>query len=89
MQMEVDRMKLVEYLKANGLSKAEVSVAEQVCRGLSNVNVGKALYVTDKTVKYHLTNIYKKMHVKSRAELIISCMPFMPTIPSVQREQHA
>jgi gentisate 1,2-dioxygenase len=35
------------------------------------------LFVTEKTVKFHLTNIYKKMNVKSRAQLIVWCLPHL------------
>jgi hypothetical protein len=50
-------------------------VAELVSKGLSNKEVASQLFVTEKTVKFHLTNIYKKMSVKSRAQLIVWCMP--------------
>ena len=52
------------------LSNAERLVAELVVKGHSNKEVAAALFVTEKTVKFHLTNIYKKMGVKSRYELI-------------------
>ena len=37
--------------------------------------VASRLFVTEKTVKFHLTNIYKKMTLRSRAQLIVWCMP--------------
>src|ERR1700743_1707843 len=42
---------------------------------MSNKEVASQLFVTEKTVKFHLTNIYKKMAVKSRAQLIVWCVP--------------
>jgi hypothetical protein len=39
--------------------------------------VAGQLFVTEKTVKFHLTNIYKKMSVKSRAQLIVWCLPHL------------
>lgn len=52
------------------LSKAENSVAEFLKTGISNKEIADKLCVTEKTVKFHLSSIYKKSGVKSRAEFI-------------------
>ena len=39
-----------------------------MARGLSNQSIGKELWVTEQTVKFHLTNIYRKLGVKNRTE---------------------
>lgn len=62
-------------INQKGLSNREAEVAELVTKGLSNKEVANQLFVTEKTVKFHLTNIYKKMSLKSRAQLIVWCMP--------------
>jgi DNA-binding CsgD family transcriptional regulator len=66
---------LRDVLIQRGLSNREAEVAELVTKGLSNKEVANQLFVTEKTVKFHLTNIYKKMNVKSRAQLIVWCLP--------------
>ncbi len=66
---------LRDILIEKKLSNREAEVAELVSKGLSNREVANRLFVTEKTVKFHLTNIYKKMNVKSRAQLIVWCMP--------------
>src|SRR2546430_14780871 len=66
---------LRDILTQKGLSHREAEVAELVSKGLSNKEVASQLFVTEKTVKFHLTNIYKKMSVKSRAQLIVWCVP--------------
>jgi LuxR family transcriptional regulator, positive regulator of biofilm formation len=66
---------LRDILTQRGLSHREAEVAELVSKGLSNKEVASQLFVTEKTVKFHLTNIYKKMQVKSRAQLIVWCVP--------------
>src|SRR6202051_4416917 len=66
---------LRDVLIQKGLSNRETEVAELVTKGLSNKEVASQLFVTEKTVKFHLTNIYKKMSVKSRAQLIVWCVP--------------
>lgn len=68
---------LRNVLIQKGLSNREATVAELVSKGLSNKEIGNELYVTEKTIKFHLTNIYKKMNVKSRAQLIVWCLPHM------------
>src|SRR6187399_3152929 len=68
---------LRDVLIQRGLSSREAEVAELVTKGLSNKEVANQLFVTEKTVKFHLTNIYKKMNVKSRAQLIVWCMPHL------------
>ena len=66
---------LRDVLIQKGLSNRESEVACLVTKGLSNKEVANQLFVTEKTVKFHLTNIYKKMNVKSRAQLIVWCLP--------------
>jgi DNA-binding CsgD family transcriptional regulator len=52
------------------LSNAELRVKELVTKGWSNGDVAKELALTQQTIKFHLTNIYKKLGVSSRSELI-------------------
>lgn len=70
-------MKLNDQLLEKGLSNREAEVAEQVAQGKTNKEVAQQLFVTEKTVKFHLTNIYRKLQVKSRAQLIVWCMPHL------------
>ncbi|HEY7603524.1 MAG TPA: LuxR C-terminal-related transcriptional regulator, partial [Gaiellaceae bacterium] len=39
-----------------------------VARGLSNQAIAKELWVTEQTVKFHLTNIYRKLDISNRTE---------------------
>lgn len=77
---------LRDVLIQKGLSNRESEVAELVTKGMSNKEVANQLFVTEKTVKFHLTNIYKKMNVKSRAQLIVWCMPH---VGFVEKEETA
>ncbi len=78
---------LRDVLIQKGLSNREAEVAELVSKGLSNKEVANQLFVTEKTVKFHLTNIYKKMNVKSRAQLIVWCLPHLGFVETESREQ--
>lgn len=51
------------------LTPQEEAVASLVAQGLSNREVAAELYVSPKTVQYHLTRIYAKLGVRSRSEL--------------------
>ncbi|OCH79226.1 LuxR family transcriptional regulator [Gordonia sp. UCD-TK1] len=51
------------------LTPQEEAVTALVARGLSNREVAAELYISPKTVQYHLTRIYAKLGVRSRAEL--------------------
>jgi DNA-binding NarL/FixJ family response regulator len=51
-----------------GLTKREVTLLRAVAQGLSNQAIGKELWITEQTVKFHLRNIYRKLGVSSRTE---------------------
>ena len=51
------------------LTPQEDAVAALVARGLSNREVAAELYISAKTVQYHLTRIYAKLGIRSRTEL--------------------
>ena len=52
-----------------GLSRAELAVARLAASGLTNREVASQLYVSVKTVEYHLRNSYIKLDITSRREL--------------------
>ena len=52
------------------LSRAERRVADAVAAGLTNRDVATSLYVSEKTVEFHLHNIFRKIGVKSRTQLV-------------------
>jgi DNA-binding NarL/FixJ family response regulator len=51
-----------------GLTPREAEILELVAEGLSNVQIGRELWVTAQTVKFHLSNIYRKLGVANRTE---------------------
>jgi DNA-binding NarL/FixJ family response regulator len=58
----------VAIAKAAGLTERELTIIKAVARGLSNQAIAKELWVTEQTVKFHLTNIYRKLHLGNRTE---------------------
>jgi DNA-binding CsgD family transcriptional regulator len=51
------------------LSPSEHRIAEAAARGERNREIARAQFVTIKTVEFHLGNIYRKLGIRSRAEL--------------------
>jgi NarL family two-component system response regulator LiaR len=56
--------------KAAGLTDREISILRALARGSSNEEIAKEFWVAQQTVKFHLTNIYRKLGVKNRTEAI-------------------
>jgi len=53
------------------LTETETRVVKLVLGGGSNKDIAKNLYLSEKTVKFHLYKIFKKLSVKNRSELIL------------------
>jgi DNA-binding NarL/FixJ family response regulator len=54
--------------EASGLTDKELSVLELVSRGLSTRDIARELWLSQQTVKFHLTNVYRKLGVANRTE---------------------
>ena len=54
--------------KDAGLTERELVIVRAVARALSNEAIAKELWVAEQTVKFHLTNIYRKLNVSNRTE---------------------
>jgi len=54
--------------KAAGLTARELAILTALAQGLSNAAIAKDLWVAPQTVKFHLTNIYRKLGVANRTE---------------------
>ena len=53
------------------LSKTELKILKLVLRGQSNKQIAREVFLSEKTVKFHLYKMFKKLSVKSRSELIL------------------
>ncbi|HEY7396695.1 MAG TPA: helix-turn-helix transcriptional regulator, partial [Gaiellaceae bacterium] len=66
------------------LTPQELQVAKFVAQGLSNREVGAQLFLSPRTVDFHLRNVYAKLGIASRTELATLRLD-----PDVAREQPA
>ena len=51
-----------------GLSEREAALLATLARGLSDQEIGKELWITEQTVKFHLRNVYRKLGVENRTQ---------------------
>jgi DNA-binding NarL/FixJ family response regulator len=70
--------------ETSGLTRRELEILTLVAEGHSNAQLARMLWVTEQTVKFHLSNIYRKLGVSNRTEAsrwaqVHGLLPFQPT----------
>ena len=53
------------------LTERELEVFRLIARGLSNAEIGQQLYISDTTVKTHITHILQKLDLRDRVQAIV------------------
>lgn len=87
-ELNNDDLKINEELIAfivGDLSEREKEVVFFILEGLTNHEIGNKLFIEEKTVKFHLTSIFKKKNVKNRSELIVEY--YKDELRKVQRDK--
>ncbi|WP_374561461.1 response regulator [Sinobaca sp. H24] len=65
----------VEYRKPlHILTRRECEVLQLMTDGYSNRMIGEALYISEKTVKNHVSNILQKMNVNDRTQAVVEAI---------------
>jgi DNA-binding NarL/FixJ family response regulator len=64
-------------LVATDLTAQETQIAGLVRQGMSNKDVAARLFISPRTVDFHLRNVYTKLGISSRTEL--AALPVDPT----------
>jgi DNA-binding CsgD family transcriptional regulator len=60
-----------DHIYANyGITNREKEIIQLIFSGKSNKEIGEILFISVKTVKYHVYNVYRKIKIKNRIELI-------------------
>jgi len=71
---EFNRMTLQESSKKYSecdLTAREIEVLKLIAEGMLNKEIARALYISEKTVKNHVSNIFKKLNVSDRTQAAI------------------
>ena len=58
----------------NKLSKREMEVLKEMVKGKTNKDIAKSLFVSEKTVKTHVSHIFSKLQVSDRTQAAIYAM---------------
>lgn len=58
-------------VKINSLTKREYEVLILIAEGLNNKDIAERLYISEKTVKNHVSNIFKKLNLNDRVQAAI------------------
>ena len=53
------------------LTERELEVFRLIARGLSNAEIGQELYISDTTVKTHITHILQKLNLRDRVQAVV------------------
>jgi DNA-binding NarL/FixJ family response regulator len=53
------------------LTERELEVFRLITRGLSNAEIGEQLYISDTTVKTHITHILQKLDLRDRVQAVV------------------
>lgn len=59
------------------LSSREIEILTLVANNLTNKEIADKLYITEKTVKNYLTQVYKKLYIKKRSEVHTKVKPLI------------
>jgi len=62
------RERIADEDEASNLTRREREILALVAEGHSNRELARMLWVTEQTVKFHLSNIYRKLSVSNRTE---------------------
>jgi DNA-binding NarL/FixJ family response regulator len=78
----VARTLLTESALPGALSPREAEVLRLVARGLANKQVGRALGITERTVKVHLGNVFRRIGVQDRTAAALWAREHLPPEPA-------
>lgn len=70
-ERKLEAAKIFERRREERLTYREIEVLSLICQGMSNQSIAQKLYLSEKTVKNHLTNIFRKINVTDRTQAVL------------------
>ena len=67
---EEDQLELSDLLFRHEISRREQEIIDKICEGLTNQQISDVLFISLQTVKDHSHNIYRKLGVKNRVQMV-------------------
>lgn len=58
----------------DALTERQVEVLQRIVQGDTNPEIADALFITERTVKYHIREILQKLHLRNRAQMVAWAM---------------
>jgi len=68
------------FAKCWGLTKREVEVVRLMCQGWDSKKIARGLNIKHNTARAHLSNIYKRMGVHSKLDVVMALLERLPNI---------
>jgi DNA-binding NarL/FixJ family response regulator len=66
--------------KLAGLTAREREVLALIVSGASNREIAEALYISERTVKNHITSILSQLHLRDRTQAAMFASPYLPLL---------
>jgi len=64
--------KLADRIAYTGLSEREREVLDELARGKSNREIGRSLFISEATVKFHINRILSKLEAQDRTQAVLT-----------------
>ena len=86
--IEKEQIEIKDYFrKKYGFKEDHASIIYHIILGCDNREVAEKLGLSTKGVKYHITNLYKKMKLKRRTQFILSVPSeiILKKVPAIEK----
>ncbi|MCK9525490.1 MAG: response regulator transcription factor [Limnochordia bacterium] len=71
MEVQFGRLQSAVAIYDLELTNRELEILQYICEGLSNKEIANALFISEKTVKNHITSLLRKLEVEDRTQAAV------------------